>query len=163
MKTIEIISGAQKAQFTTKSVTLDGIEYFYINMSDVRNDKLNRVYTFVYDSEVKAVPYEEKDAKTLAVIFGQVRAMEKSAKRTMPPRHTMKGMPPQAQQLLRRLLHLQQMPPCRILLHSLRRLQALSHRSRHRQKALHSRSTLHPKNRQTTLLHIQHREFRQII
>ena len=76
MKTIEIISGAQKAQFTTKSVTLDGIEYFYINMSDVRNDKLNRVYTFVYDSEVKAVPYEEKDAKTLAVIFGQVRAME---------------------------------------------------------------------------------------
>ena len=43
MKTIEIISGAQKAQFTTKSVTLDGIEYFYINMSDVRNDKLNRV------------------------------------------------------------------------------------------------------------------------
>ena len=58
MKTIEIISGAQKAQFTTKSVTLDGIEYFYINMSYVRNDKLNRVYTFVYDSEVKAVPYE---------------------------------------------------------------------------------------------------------
>ena len=76
MKTIEIISGAQKAQFTTKSVTLDGREYFYINMSDVRNDKLNRVYTFVYDSEVKAVPYEEKDAKTLSVIFGQVRAME---------------------------------------------------------------------------------------
>ena len=76
MKTIEIISGAQKAQFTTKSVTLNGREYFYINMSDVRNDKLNRVYTFVYDSEVKAVPYEEKDAKTLSVIFGQVRAME---------------------------------------------------------------------------------------
>lgn len=76
MKTIEIISGAQKAQFTTKSVTLDGREYLYINMSDVRNDKLNRVYTFVYDSEVKAVPYEKKDAKTLAVIFGQVRAME---------------------------------------------------------------------------------------
>ena len=80
MKTIEIISGAQKAQFTTKSVTLDGREYFYINMSDVRNDKLNRVYTFVYDSEVKAVPYEEKDAKTLAVIFGQVRAMEEKRK-----------------------------------------------------------------------------------
>lgn len=80
MKTIEIISGAQKAQFTTKSVTLDGIEYFYINMSDVRNDRLNRVYTFVYDSEVKAVPYEEKDAKTLAVIFGQVRAMEEKRK-----------------------------------------------------------------------------------
>ena len=76
MKTIEIISGAQKAQFTTKSVTLNGREYFYINMSDVRNDKLNRVYTFIYDSEVKAVPYEEKDAKTLSVIFGQVRAME---------------------------------------------------------------------------------------
>ena len=76
MKTIEIISGAQKAQFTTKSVTLNGREYFYINMSDVRNDKLNRVYTFIYGSEVKAVPYEEKDAKTLAVIFGQVRAME---------------------------------------------------------------------------------------
>ena len=76
MKTIEIISGAQKAQFTTKSVTLNGREYFYINMSDVRNDKLNRVYTFIYGSEVKAVPYEEKDAKTLSVIFGQVRAME---------------------------------------------------------------------------------------
>lgn len=80
MKTIEIISGSQKAQFTTKSVTLNGREYFYINMSDVRNDKLNRVYTFVYDSEVKAVPYEEKDAKTLAVIFGQVRAMEEKRK-----------------------------------------------------------------------------------
>lgn len=80
MKTIEIISGSQKAQFTTKSVTLNGREYFYINMSDVRNDRLNRVYTFVYDSEVKAVPYEEKDAKTLAVIFGQVRAMEEKRK-----------------------------------------------------------------------------------
>ena len=34
MKTIEIISGSQKAQFTTKSVTLNGREYFYINMSD---------------------------------------------------------------------------------------------------------------------------------
>ena len=80
MKTIEIISGSQKAQFTTKSVTLNGREYFYINMSDVRNDRLNRVYTFVYDSEVKAVPYEEKDAKTLVVIFGQVRAMEEKRK-----------------------------------------------------------------------------------
>ncbi len=80
MKTIEIISGAQKTQFTTKSVTLNGREYFYINMSGVRNDQLNRVYTFVYDNEVKAVPYEEKDAKTLAVIFGQVRAMEEKRK-----------------------------------------------------------------------------------
>ena len=138
MKTIEIISGSQKAQFTTKSVTLNGREYFYINMSDVRNDRLNRVYTFVYDSEVKAVPYEEKDAKTLAVIFGQVRAMEEKRKA-----HDRAA----AHQLLRRLLHLQQIHPYRTLPHSRRHRQKPSHHSRHRPEISRSRSTLHRKHR----------------
>ncbi len=76
MKTIEIVSGSQKAQFTTKGVTLDGNEYLYINMSDVRHDPQNRVYTFIYGNEAKVVPYEEKDAKTLSVIFTQVHSLE---------------------------------------------------------------------------------------
>ena len=38
MQTIEIISGEQKARFTTKSVTFDGKEYLYIKMSDVTHN-----------------------------------------------------------------------------------------------------------------------------
>ncbi len=62
MKTIEIISGEQRAIFTTRSVTFDGKEFLYINMTDVSNDPDACVYTFTYDNEIKLLPYEAKDA-----------------------------------------------------------------------------------------------------
>lgn len=80
MKTIEIISGGQKAQFTTKSVTLDGKEFFYANMSDVSNHTEQHAYTFTYDGTVKTLPYEEKDAKVLNAIFQQVQAIQAKKK-----------------------------------------------------------------------------------
>lgn len=73
MKTIEIISGNQKAQFTTKSVTFDGKEFFYSNMSDVTDHAEQCFYTFTYENESKTLPYEQKDAKILNAIFSQVQ------------------------------------------------------------------------------------------
>ena len=75
MKTIEIISGEQRAIFTTKSVTFDGKEFLYINMTNVSNDPDACVYTFTYDNEIKLLPYEKKDAAVLNAIFGQVTNM----------------------------------------------------------------------------------------
>lgn len=81
MKTIEITSGTQKAQFTTKSVTFDNKEFLYANMGDVMNDAVECVYTFIYDGELKKLPYEQKDAKVLNAIFSQVQNL-KTAKKT---------------------------------------------------------------------------------
>lgn len=75
MKTIEVISGEQKAIFTTRSVTFDGREFLYINMSDVSNDTDSHVYTFRYDNELKRLPYEAKDAAILNAIFSQVKGL----------------------------------------------------------------------------------------
>lgn len=76
MKTIEIITGNQKAQFTTKSVTFDGKEFFYSLMSQVQHNEGSHEYTFVYDGEKKVLPYLEKDAKILAAIFSQIQKIE---------------------------------------------------------------------------------------
>ena len=83
MKTIELISGSQKAQFTTKSVTFNGKEFFYANMSDVADHADDCFYTFTYDGELHTLPYEKKDAKILNAIFSQVQNM-KSAKKQEP-------------------------------------------------------------------------------
>ncbi|MDO4745832.1 MAG: hypothetical protein Q4B18_04680, partial [Bacillota bacterium] len=80
MKTIEIMIGGQKAQFTTKSVALDGKEYSYAKMSQVHHDAENHLYSFVYEGEAKEFHYEEKSAKVLAAIFSQVQKMDEMRK-----------------------------------------------------------------------------------
>lgn len=76
MKTIELICGEKKVQFTTRSVTFDGKEFFYSNMSHVSHNVEECAYTFTYDGENKVLPYEAKDEKILAAIFGQVKMLE---------------------------------------------------------------------------------------
>ena len=75
MKTIEIISGDQRVLFTTRSVTLDGKEFLYAHMTNVIHSTERHIYTFTYGGEVKLLPYDEKDEKTLNAIFGQVQRM----------------------------------------------------------------------------------------
>lgn len=82
MKTIEIKIGGQPAQFTTKSLTFNGREYFYSNMSSVMNDDENHNYAFAYDGQVIVLPYEAKDSKILNAIFSQVQNLPK---KSMPP------------------------------------------------------------------------------
>ena len=72
MKTIELKAGQQIAQFTTKSVTFDGKEFFYSRMSNLTHDPAACKYYFTYDGEHKILPYEAKDAPILNAIFGQV-------------------------------------------------------------------------------------------
>lgn len=73
MKTIEIKIGEQIAQFTTKSVTFRGKEFFYSKMTDVARDPDSSTYSFIYDGELIVFPYEEKDLKVLSIIFNQVK------------------------------------------------------------------------------------------
>lgn len=75
MKTIEIKTGEQTAQFTTKSVTFDGKEFFYSKMQNVKHNPSGCIYAFTYDGELKMLPYEAKDAKVLAAIFSQVQKL----------------------------------------------------------------------------------------
>lgn len=76
MKTIEIKTGEQIAQFTTKSVTFDGREFFYSKMQNVQHNQTGCIYSFTYDGELKLLPYEAKDAKVLTAIFSQVQKLQ---------------------------------------------------------------------------------------
>lgn len=76
MKTIELKAGQQIAQFTTKSVTFDGKEFFYSRMSNLTHDPATQKYYFTYDGESKILPYEAKDAQILAAIFSQVLKLQ---------------------------------------------------------------------------------------
>ncbi len=81
MKTIEILSGSQKVQFTTKSATFDNKEFLYAHMTHVVNDAENCTYTFTYEGETKTLPYLEKDAKVLNAIFSQVQKIDAMKKK----------------------------------------------------------------------------------
>ena len=76
MKTIELKAGQQIAQFTTKSVTFDGKEFFYSRMSNLTHDPATQKYYFTYDGESKILPYEAKDAQILTAIFNQVLKLQ---------------------------------------------------------------------------------------
>lgn len=76
MKTIELVCGGKPVQFTTRSVTFDGKEYFYSMMSGVSHNEEERFYTFRYGDEIKKLPYEAKDIKVFQVIFKQVQTLE---------------------------------------------------------------------------------------
>lgn len=76
MRTIEIKTGEQTAQFTTKSVTFDSREFFYSKMSDVKHMSDEKAYSFTYEGQLKTLPYEEKDFKVLNAIFSQVMNMQ---------------------------------------------------------------------------------------
>ena len=76
MKTIELKAGQQIAQFTTKSVTFDGKEFFYSKMSNLTHDPATQKYYFTYDGESKILPYEAKDAQILTAIFSQVLKLQ---------------------------------------------------------------------------------------
>ena len=76
MKTIELKAGQQIAQFTTKSVTFDGKEFFYSRMSNPHTDPATQKYYFTYDGESKILPYEAKDAQILTAIFSQVLKLQ---------------------------------------------------------------------------------------
>lgn len=77
MKTVELKIGNQTAQFTTKSLTYNGREYFYSRMAGVANDHVNHNYAFSYDGQVIVLHYEEKDLRILNAIFGQVKNLAK--------------------------------------------------------------------------------------
>lgn len=90
MKTIELNCGGTKAQFTTKSVTFNGMEFFYSNMSGVSHNAEECTYTFTYNNETVVLPYESKDARILSAIFMQVQMLESKkaaaqAAHTAPP------------------------------------------------------------------------------
>lgn len=76
MKTIEIKSGDQTVQFTTKSVTMDGKEYFYSDITELYHSAIVHTYQFECYGEVKRLTYEKKDAKILNAIFSQVKNLE---------------------------------------------------------------------------------------
>lgn len=76
MKTIEIKSGDQTVLFTTKSVTLDGKEYFYSDITELYHSPVVHTYQFKCYGEIKKLTYEKKDAKILNAIFSQVKNLE---------------------------------------------------------------------------------------
>lgn len=79
MKTISITSKGRDVLFTTKSVTVDGKEYLYSDISELRHSAEKRVYGFKCNDEVCMLPYEEKDTQVLKAIFSQVEQLHKKS------------------------------------------------------------------------------------
>ncbi len=100
MKTIELMINGQKAQFTTKSVTLEGKEYFYSKITQLDHSPVVLTYRFEYDGEDKLIRYEKKDAQILAAIFSQVHKMIelKKAKAAQQPAEEPKAEAPKAEE-----------------------------------------------------------------
>lgn len=77
MKTIEMKVGNRSVAFTTKSVTIDGVEYLYGKMSGIKHSAEKHIYAFKYNGEYKYLPYDPKYAQVLGAIFKQVNALDK--------------------------------------------------------------------------------------
>lgn len=75
MKTIEMKVGNSVVHFTTKSVTIDGAEFFYGKMSEIKHSASKHVYAFKYNDEVRYLPYDPKYEKALKAIFAQVNSL----------------------------------------------------------------------------------------
>ncbi len=95
MKTIELMINGQPAQFTTKSVTLEGKEYFYSKITQLDHSPVVHTYRIICGDEEKLLRYEKKDAKILAAIFSQVHKMieQKKAKAAEKPAEPVKAAP----------------------------------------------------------------------
>ena len=113
METVELKIGNQTAQFTTKSLTYNGREYFYSRMTGVANDPVNHNYAFAYDGQVIVLHYDEKDLRVLNAIFGQVKNMARqTASFTQPQQAVPQQQRPQDPLQTRQTFHGQQkMPP----------------------------------------------------
>lgn len=107
MKTVELKIGNQTAQFTTKSLTYNGREYFYSRMTGVANDPVNHNYAFSYDGQVIVLHYDEKDLRILNAIFGQVKNLARQTASFTQPQQAVPQRPQDPLQM-RRTLHGQQ-------------------------------------------------------
>ena len=88
MKTIEILSNGRQVQFTTKSVTIEGKEYLYSHISELRHSEPKHIYGFKCDDEVVMLPYDVKDTQILKAIFSQVQQMHRKPAPAKPPAET---------------------------------------------------------------------------
>lgn len=96
MKTVELKIGNKPAQFTTKSLTYNGTEYFYSKMSHVINDPENCNYAFAYDGQVIVLHYNPDDLRILNAIFSQVKNLSRQTHAGMPkPAAAQTQVPPQ--------------------------------------------------------------------
>lgn len=109
MKTVELKIGNQTAQFTTKSLTYNGREYFYSRMTGVANDPVNHNYAFAYDGQVIVLHYDEKDLRVLNAIFGQVKNLARqTASFTQPQQAVLQQQRPEDPLQMRQTFHGQQ-------------------------------------------------------
>lgn len=112
MKTVELKIGNQTAQFTTKSLTYNGREYFYSRMTGVANDPVNHNYAFAYDGQVIVLHYDEKDLRVLNAIFGQVKNLARqTASFTQPQQAALQQQRPEDPLQMRQTFHGQQQMP----------------------------------------------------
>ena len=75
MKTIEMKVGNKVVQFTSKSLIIDGTEYYYSKMSDIKHSASKHVYAFKYDGKTQYLQYDPKYESGLKVIFKKIHAL----------------------------------------------------------------------------------------
>ena len=75
MKQFTLKINGRDAIFTTKSLTMEGKEYLYAHMDNIKHSASKHVYVFDYEGETKYLLYNEKDTKPLRVVFTQVVKM----------------------------------------------------------------------------------------
>lgn len=77
MKKFDMNVSGKTISFTTKSVTIDGVEYMYGKMSGIKHSAERHIYAFKYNNEYKYLPYDPKYGQILGAIFKQVNALDR--------------------------------------------------------------------------------------
>lgn len=91
MNTIDYIANGQNVQFSKKSVTIDGKEFAYTEMSAIKHSSAKHIYLFKYDGAWQKLCYNAEDEKKLAVLFSRIadlnakRAAKKAAEKAKAP------------------------------------------------------------------------------
>lgn len=76
MNSIEVKANGKNAYFSTKSLTMGDKEYLYTGMSNIKHSAKRHLYLFQYEGNWHKLQYEEKDEKTLQLVFSKVLALQ---------------------------------------------------------------------------------------
>lgn len=78
MNTIQLNARGHEMVFTKRSLTIDGREYLYKDMSSIKHSAENRIYIFRYDNEWQKLYYEEHDAHIVNTLFQRIAGMNRA-------------------------------------------------------------------------------------
>ena len=72
MKAIEFLANGKPVQFTAKALIINGKEYLYTGISNIKHSSQLHVYIFRYDNQWVDLKYSQGDEKALGTLFARI-------------------------------------------------------------------------------------------